>query len=202
MQIALDARGQRGARFRRGGEAGVRRRQGLSGLVVALVASLLALVPAPPAAAVTGPIVTHVPQPTAYYGQSVPISANATCPTASGCTMSLSYRSTPNVPGVQLLPSGGWIREDLALGGAQPLPDGSFVLTFAGTIPASTVTTTGLDYFLEASDGQSITPLPGTPGLPGVGLAGVATGYFHVQTVNPPVLAHVPPAFGYSDNAL
>lgn len=205
MQVARDARGRRQASSD-AGEAGLKRRRPAflaASLIVALVAGLITLVPASPAsAATTGPLVTHVPTATAYYGQPVPVSADTTCPTASACTMSLSYRATPNVPGVQLLPSGGWTREDLALSGTQALPDGTYLLTFGGVIPASTVTTTGLDYFLEASDGESVTPHPGTPGLPGAGVPGVATGYFHVHTVNPPVLAHVPPAFGYSDTPL
>ncbi len=171
-------------------------------LVTAIAASALALVPSPAAAAVSGPVIAHVPPTTAYFGQDIPLAGTLTCPTAAGCSMSLSYRPTPNVPGLQVVPSGGWSQDELDPTGSQALPDGTFALTFNGTIPGAAVTTTGIDYFLEATDGESTSAFPGTPGLPVAGLPGAGAAYLHVHTVNPPVLAHVPPAYGYSDTAL
>jgi len=67
--------------------------------------------------------------------------------------------------------------------------------SWTGQIPGSYVTTTGVDYFLEAYEDASLNRLPPSAT---VGLNEPLGGYFHVTTVSPPLIQHTPPLYAYS----
>ena len=58
-----------------------------------------------------------------------------------------------------------------------------------GQIPAADVSTTGVDYWLEESENGVTTRFPLAASL-------------HVQTLSPPIVAHVPPTYATSDTPL
>jgi Mg-chelatase subunit ChlD len=170
-------------------------------LVAVLTAATAFVAPADPAGAVAiggdPPLIAHVPQLVAHSGSPIPIEATVTCDAAAPCDAGLYYRSTSESTAIVGLGDGGWTRVPM-IETARTAADGSDAVTFAGTIPAATVTTTGIDYFIEASQSGLLTTMPG---IPGNQVAGVDT-YWHVQVLNPPIVSHIPPAFARSDSAL
>src|SRR5439155_7704717 len=144
------------------------------------------------------PAVAHAPRPTAFVGQDIPIQLVATCRTGPTCAARLFYRTTPT-SGVQVAGSTSWNRVDLDPGTSQSL-NGVAAKEWHGVVPGSAVTTTGVDYFVEAEDNYATTDVPGTTYTLSSG-SSIAYAY-HVHTVSPPVVAHVPVAYGESGQAL
>ncbi|MEA3077033.1 MAG: hypothetical protein QOF60_1941 [Actinomycetota bacterium] len=169
------------------------------GLAVVVAAALLVATEAKSRADTTGPAVVHAPVATAMYGQPIPISMRGSCLAASGCAARLYYRSTApaaltTVPGLVGEPGfqvAGLTRVATGAGGVEDVE-------WRGEIPGSAVTTTGVDYYLEADSNGSTTRYPGTPFAGGVMPIGI---YFHVQVVSPPLVNHVPVAFGFAGQA-
>lgn len=83
--------------------------------------------------------------------------------------------------------------------------DGRDVVDWSAAIPGNAVTTSGVDYFLEAEDELALTRVPGGTF---VGVNPVPdtdppdAGYWHVHTVTPPLVAHQPPPFAPSDQPI
>ena len=159
----------------------------------------LGLLTAPPAAAeTTGPAIVHVPVTTAAYGQPIPISITTTCATGAVCSARLYYRSTAPaalaaVPGI--ISEGGF--QVLGMDpGAVNTANGTEAREWSQTIPGGAVTTTGVDYFVEADHNGTLTRFPGTPTASTV--QPVAS-YQHVHVVTPPLVNHVPVPFAVAD---
>ena len=150
------------------------------------------------------PTILHVPQTTAYNGQAIPIDATTSCLDPSKCFAQATYRTTARTDpaGAAGLPAGSWITQNLSATGTTTV-SGQTLTTWKGAIPAAAVTTTGVDYYLSAGDGDNRNELPTAPAAPG-GLGGAATSlgagvvdlaYLHVATVSPPLLAHITPVY-------
>ncbi|MEJ7763976.1 MAG: VWD domain-containing protein [Acidimicrobiales bacterium] len=155
------------------------------------------------------PAIVHVPQTTAFYGRPIPIDATTTCKSpATSCFAKLHYRtsSAPPMAGVVALQATAWTEQRMTLVTSTTTGD-TTLLSWTGTIPGSAVTTTGVDYFVTAGDGDNRNELPTAPPAPG-GLGGTPTGlglgvaevpYLHVSTISPPLLTHLPPGYGQVD---
>jgi Fibronectin type III domain len=151
----------------------------------------------------TGPAVAHAPVLAGYFGEDIPISLEASCGSAHSCSARLFYRPTQLDGPIQ--PFGGsWTRVDLTQGASETVNNTS-AFEWDGTIPGTAVTTSGVDYFLEAEDNFALTQFPGATyvdsGSQG-SLQPVAHTYQHVHVVSPPLLVHQPPAYGQSGQAL
>ncbi|MGQ0617080.1 MAG: esterase/lipase family protein [Acidimicrobiia bacterium] len=153
----------------------------------------------------TGPLVAHVPVPTAYNGQPIPIAVTSTCVTGDDCEARLFWRRTPNQSDLVAQATAplaqGWHAATLEVSGTTSL-GGRDALSWTGAIPGIDVTTTGVDYFVEAEDNRAVTRVPGgtfigTDADPDV--APPDTGYWHVHTVSPPVITHAPTPFANTD---
>ncbi|HEX7168951.1 MAG TPA: hypothetical protein VF230_18380, partial [Acidimicrobiales bacterium] len=156
----------------------------------------------------TGPIVAHQPMATAYDNQAIPISAVSTCAAGHTCSARLFWRATPNdtdLVGQALSPlAGGWHSSPMDDDGTTDI-GGTSARAWIAEIPAIDVTTTGVDYFIEADDNLALTRVPGgtfvgSPADPDVDTP--AAGYWHVHTVNPPLIAHQPVLFAQVDEPI
>ena len=160
---------------------------------IAGVALLLPLFATNPAGADT-PAIVHLPEATAWYGQPIPIEASSMCQSGSNCGVRLHYRSTEPVYDVMGLGAGAWSSVELTAAGTTSV-GGDEARSWTGQIPGTYVTTTGVDYFLEAYEDASLNRLPPSAT---VGLNEPLGGYFHVTTVSPPLIQHTPPLYAYS----
>ena len=157
----------------------------------------------------TGPVIVHTPQTTAYTGQSIPITFTATCGQADAhCAGRLYWRptTTPNQASQVSTAAGidGWQLVTATKTGTVTVK-GSLANNYAATIPGIAVTSTGVDYYLQADDDagssalpaeQTSTAIAGTSGTaPMAGGSAVVQPYFHVTTVAPPVIADTAPVF-------
>ncbi|MGH9223908.1 MAG: SdrD B-like domain-containing protein [Acidimicrobiales bacterium] len=150
----------------------------------------------------TGPAVVHAPVPTGFVGQPVTVKASATCGGAEQtCSTRLYWRATP-ITGPDALVDGitgsGWQSSDLARG-AETQVEGRRAFDWTGSVPGTAVSTSGVDYWLEATDTLARTQAPGGAFVGSGNATGVqpaAHGYYHVHVVSPPIPAHVPPPFG------
>lgn len=139
------------------------------------------------------PLLNHVPVPTAVADQPITVEAQVSC-SSGGCGATLHYRETP----ATLSPDTGWASVAMQQQGAgTPLGGAATLLTFRADVPASSVDTSGVDYYLQATDGQTQAFHPGTVYegyyAPRDG-ARVNTVHHHVHVAEPPRLAHVPVA--------
>lgn len=144
------------------------------------------------------PVIVHAPATTAWYGQPIPIEAASVCGSGSSCGVRLFYRSTTSGHDLLGLDSGAWSSVELTDAGTTSL-GGDDARNWTGQIPGTYVTTTGVDYFLEAYEDASMNRLPPSvtvePDQP-------IDGYFHVTIVSPPLIQHTPPLYAYSDRSL
>ncbi|MGQ0615765.1 MAG: hypothetical protein ACT4PW_02050 [Acidimicrobiia bacterium] len=154
----------------------------------------------------SGPVVLHAPVPTGYHGQDIPIRLFSSCGSGHECNGTLNYRTTPN-PESLIEPAGtagtgSWTTAPLSEVSRVSADADYDVVEWAATIPGWMVTTHGVDYFLEATDQFARTRVPGGTYTSTPGLQPPNVGYWHVHTVSPPLLAHVPPPFGSSGEDL
>lgn len=156
----------------------------------------------------TGPVVAHAPVATAYQGQSIPVSMTATCRQGNPCAGRLFWRTTPIEAELgdraDAALGRGWNEVDLAATGAGAVNDRDAII-WSGTIPGWAVSTAGVDYYLEAEDQLAVTRVPGATFVgsdPVPDTSAPDLGYWHVQTVAPPVVTHVPPPFAPSDTSI
>lgn len=156
----------------------------------------------------TGPVVVHTPAVTAYNGQSIPIAMTATCRQGNSCAGRLFWRTTPLESElgdrVDAALGRGWSEVDLTANGAGTVNDRDAV-TWSGTIPGWAVSTAGVDYYLEAEDQLAVTRVPGGTFVgadPVPDTSAPDLGYWHVKTVTPPVVTHVPPPYAPSDTSV
>lgn len=136
----------------------------------------------------TGPALAHAPVPTAFVGQDIPISLVASCHTGDACSARVYYESTP-ISGLQVAGLHTWPSVDLQVGLSQSV-NGIEGQEWHGTIPGSAVTSTGVDYFVEAEDNFATTDVPGTTYTASTGSA--INEAYHVTAVSPPVITHAP----------
>jgi hypothetical protein len=129
------------------------------------------------------PLVVHVPAATAYYGKPIDVSAHAKCGDPQ-CAAAVVYRETS----LSTEPARPWVR--VGLSGAAADPAG--FISFAGQIPGKDVSTRGVDYYLEVLDGAKVDHEPTT----------APTTPYHVHTVSPPVISHVPPGYAQADQPM
>lgn len=142
------------------------------------------------------PAIAHVPAITAWYGQAIPIDVTSTCVSGSACAVRLYFRTSAPAEGVPGLAAGAWSSVDLTGTGTTSLAAGREAQSWTGDVPGTSVTTTGVDYFLEAFQDASVNRLPASIGGP------AGESFFHVATVSPPLLQHVPPLYAYADRSL
>ena len=155
-----------------------------------------------------GPTVVHAPVASAFHGQSIPIEMTATCKQGHPSAGRLFWRTTPIESElgdrVDAALGRGWHEVALTPTGAGVVDDRD-AITWSGSIPGGAVTTAGVDYYLEAEDQFTITRVPGGTFVgtnPVPDMNPVDLGYWHVHTVTPPVIAHVPTAFAPSDRSV
>ena len=140
----------------------------------------------------TPPLLNHAPVPFAVAGRAFDVDANVAC--ASGtCTATLYYRRTP----ATVDPDAGWSSMTMQPQGAgTSLGDAGVLLSYRGQVPATSVDTTGADYWIHVADGQTQAFSPGTTYqgwyAPRDGTRVPALTH-HVHVVEPPRIAHVPP---------
>lgn len=180
--------------------AATRRARSAVALLCLATATVLAL-PGDADADTTGPPLVHVPVATAPYGRPIPLSLSAPCAIGASCAARLYYRTTAPaalaaVPG--LVGEGGFQVIALARGAATTV-DGHEVVEWSGAIPAAAVTTTGVDYFLEAEQNGAVTTFPGSTHADSTQPVG---SYVHVHVVSPPLLNHVPVPFAVADRPI
>ncbi len=169
--------------------AAPRRRRALAAAVRLLALTLALIGATAPQAGASVPV--HVPVATATYQRAIDIDASSHCASGRSCAMALWYRTTPLSTSLQLFPStAGWSRVAMTDRGRTPLPAvGGDLVQWRGQIPAAGVSTTGVDYWLEESENGVTTRFPLAASL-------------HVQTLSPPIVAHVPPVYATSDTPL
>jgi hypothetical protein len=150
----------------------------------------------------TGPAVAHGPVLSGYVGQPIPVDLTASCAgVEQTCTARVYWRVTPITGATALVDAvtdQGWQVADLARG-AETRLEGSRAWAWSGAIPGTDVSTSGVDYFVSATDTFARTDVPGGAFVGSGNATGVqpaAHGYFHTQVVSPPLPAHVPPPFG------
>jgi len=156
----------------------------------------------------TGPAVAHAPVLSGYVGQSVPIRLSASCGgVEQSCSARLYWRATPLSGATALLDGvgdSGWQVADLSRG-AETTLESSRAWEWSGMVPGSAVSTSGVDYVVEATDTFARTHVPGGAFVGSANATGVqpaAHGFFHVHIVSPPLPAHAPPPFGRAGEAL
>jgi hypothetical protein len=177
-----------------------RTRLGIGLAVLSVATMATAVAPEPVAADTTGPVIVHTPATTSLYGQPVPITFATTCPTGAACSARIYYRTTvpealAAVPGV--VNPGGFSVAPVS--GSATTVDSQQAILWTGEIPASATTTTGVDYFLEADQNGTRTVHPGTATVDTVQPVGT---FFHVTTVSPPLLNHVPVPVAVADQPM
>ena len=137
---------------------------------------------------VTEPIrIVHDPVVVAPWNEPISIRAIVNCQTAS-CTGSLSYRTTTSLNHsdgiVSYVIDGGpaWTEAPLQANVLEDLGGQGTVLEMTAEIPASAVTTDGVDYFLHVTDGETKAYYPGTSYVGGWGSAdGIRAAWQHVE---------------------
>lgn len=162
--------------------------------VVAVAASLIGIgVPPQPAWGATGSgLIVHTPVTTASYGQPISLSATTSCDSTAACPLTLIYRATGNPDANPPIADGPWLRVPMTLSSTRVLSGGEHQFDWTGMIDAASVTTTGVDYYLETTGtGQLATSPP----------SGTVASY-HVSTVAPPLVHHLPPGFATVDHPL
>jgi hypothetical protein len=153
---------------------------------------------------VLGPAIAHAPVTTAYFGQDIPMRLTSTCSRKGGCAAALYYRSSSAVDDFfDPVQDVGFTRVEMVPGESTTL-NGQDAMEWSSTVPGAAVTTTGLDYYLEAEDALAITRFPGTTFVGTPYTAGVESvgPFLHVHTVSPPLLNHVPPTFGHAGQSV
>jgi hypothetical protein len=153
----------------------------------------------------TGPAVAHAPVMTGFVDQDIPVALTATCGGAEQtCSARLFWRVTP-ITGTAAVFAGGWTRVDLTRGAQTQLNGNRSAWDWAGTIPGTSVSTSGIDYYLEAEDTGALTQFPGGTFVGSqyaVGVQPAAHTFHHVHVVSPPIVTHAPPPFGQSGQDL
>lgn len=158
------------------------------------------------------PVIVHTPQTTAYNAKPIPIEATTTCKAPAACFAKLVYRVSGTHTGDTLpgRPAGAWKTLVMTKTSTTTVADGQNVLGWAAEIPGQIVTTTGVDYYLSAGDGDDRNEFPAAVRAP-LGLTGAGgslgadvaeTPYLHVATVSPPLLVHTNPIYAYPDKDL
>lgn len=140
----------------------------------------------------TPPLLHHVPVPFVIAGRAFDVDAHVAC--ADGCTATLHYRRTP----ATVDPAAGWSSTTMQpQGTATSLGDAGVLLAYRARVPADSVDTTGVDYYIHVADGHTQAFSPGTTYqgwyAPRDG-ARVPAAVHHVHVVEPPRIVHVPPA--------
>lgn len=155
-----------------------------------------------------GPAVVHAAVATAHQGESIPIAATSTCQRPHHCGARVFWRKTPVVPEltdrITTALAGGWQKTTLTETTRVAASDFD-VISWVGEIPAGAVTTAGVDYYIEADDHLAATRVPGGTYLGPEGANEMDTpefGYWHVHTLTPPALAHMPQPFTPADEPL
>lgn len=147
---------------------------------------------------VSPPVVTHVPAAAAQPDRALPVSLQASCSTAT-CSAEVLYRIAPDSTATGLEAGGlikdpQWPSKALRQTAALELGDAGRELTFEGEIPADVVTTSGVDYLLRVTDGETTTVWPGTAYF---GHAAPTDSqhlsYHHVRVLESTKVVHQPP---------
>ena len=154
----------------------------------------------------TGPAIAHAPVTAGFVATEVPLSWTATCGAGDACSARLFYRTTP-IRGADNVTADDWTRVVATQTGSTVL-NGEEARGWSAAIPAGAVTTTGVDYFIEAERNFALTQEPGSSfvgvgnGSLSTGVSPVAHSFFHVNVVSPPLVTHSAPPFARSGEAL
>lgn len=136
------------------------------------------------------PLINHAPVPFAFADQAMNVDAQVSC-SSGNCQATLWYRKTP----VTLDAAAGWASVGMQQQGSTSLGNAAALLTYRGQVPASSVDTTGVDYYIHVTDGHAQAFHPGTTYegyyAPRDGTRVGAVNH-HVHVLEPPRLAHVP----------
>lgn len=137
------------------------------------------------------PLVNHVPVPTAVADQPMGVDAQVSC-SSGNCQATLWYRRTP----LTLDAEAGWSSTTMNPGISTGLGGVATLTLYHGEVPASSVDTTGVDYYIHVTDGHTQAFSPGTTYegwyTPTDGTHSRAASY-HVHVLEPPRIVHAPP---------
>lgn len=137
------------------------------------------------------PLVNHVPVPIAVAGRPMVVKAQVSC-SSGNCQATLWYRRTP----LTLDATAGWSSTTMNSAVSTSLGGVATVARYHAEVAASSVDTTGVDYYIHATDDHTQAFSPGTtyPGwyAPTDGTHSRA-GSYHVHVLEPPRPVHVPP---------
>src|SRR5207245_2925782 len=117
--------------------------------------------------------IVHTPVAVANWNQPIAITARVNCATRN-CTGTMSYRVTAGlttVNGLVAYANGGPPFTDVAMQNTvvQDLGTAGTAVEMSATIPATAVTTEGLDYYIHVTDGATDAWYPGTSYVAGAG---------------------------------
>jgi len=148
----------------------------------------------------TEPIkIVHQPVVVSPYNTAITISALVNCATNS-CSGTMGYRTASGLENPDQLvsyASGGPAFTEVAMSSTvvQQAGDYGTVLQLTATIPASAVTTQGVDYHLAVTDGSTNAWYPGTAYVGASGpVDGMRAAWQHVEVASRPTIVHTPPA--------
>jgi hypothetical protein len=138
------------------------------------------------------PLLHHAPVPFATAGRPIDVHADVSC-SSGNCTATLHYRRTPATIDDSL----GWTSTTMQpQGTGTSLGNAGVLLAYRAQVPAGSVDTTGVDYYIHVADGHTQAFSPGTTYqgwyAPRDGTRVPAVTH-HVHVVEPPRIAHVPP---------
>jgi hypothetical protein len=142
------------------------------------------------------PLINHVPVPVAIAGQPMGVDAQVSC-SSGNCQATLHYRKTPATLDTGF---GSWSSISMS-GPGTSLGGVASLILYHAEVPASSVDTTGVDYWIHVTDGHTQAFSPGTPYqgwyAPTDGTHSTAASY-HVHVLEPPRIVHAPlPAASY-----
>ena len=111
----------------------------------------------------------------------------------------MSYRTASGLDNPDQLVSyvsGGPTFSDVTMSSSvvQEADDYGTVLLLTATIPADAVTTQGVDYYINVTDGSTHAFYPGTAYVGGSGpVDGMRAAWQHVEVLSRPTIVHAPP---------
>jgi Mg-chelatase subunit ChlD len=141
---------------------------------------------------VAPPVPQHVPPGFAVSDRPLPLELRTTCSSAN-CSAELYYRVTEgDVRGTVLTAVPDWPHTRMTLASSVSLGDLGRELTFTAAVPADSVTTRGVDYFMIITDGDTRSFWPGTAYQGYLPTNGMRTGYAHVPVLLPSQIVHAP----------
>lgn len=165
------------------------RRSLISFVALALLATGLTLLSTAGPVSAASLVITHSPVATTYTGRPIDVTATTSC--EGSCSLELVFRQT----GGGVRPAGAWNRTPMDGGTSTTAPGGQVVRPWSATIPGTYVDTTGVDYYLEAVTSGGVVRNP-DQAIP------QEVAHYHVITLAPPVIQHVPPTFGVSGSPM